>query len=100
MPARGVSMWPRASGAATQNVQHESLDGLRYEMLRNLSLKPGLYSQLLPTTYLQSITRKAMKKHSPEILTGIGIAGMITTTVMAVKATPKALILLEEKKDD
>lgn len=39
-----------------------------------------------------------MKKHSPEILTGIGIAGMITTTVMAVRATPKALILIEEKK--
>lgn len=44
--------------------------------------------------------RTAMKKHSPEILTGIGIAGMITTTVMAVKATPKALILIEEKKDE
>lgn len=40
----------------------------------------------------------AMKKHSPEILTGIGIVGMITTTVMAVKATPKALVLIEEKK--
>lgn len=39
-------------------------------------------------------------KHSPEILTGIGIAGMITTTVMAVKATPKALMLIEEKKDE
>lgn len=37
-------------------------------------------------------------KHSPEILTGIGIAGMITTTVMAVRATPKALILIEEEK--
>ena len=35
-------------------------------------------------------------KHSPEILTGIGIAGMVTTTVLAVKATPKALILLED----
>ena len=44
--------------------------------------------------------RTAMKKHSPEILTGIGIAGMITTTVMAVKATPKALILLENKQDE
>lgn len=44
--------------------------------------------------------RTAMKKHSPEILTGIGITGMITTTVMAVRATPKALILIEEKKDD
>lgn len=42
----------------------------------------------------------AMKKHSPEILTGIGIAGMITTTVMAVRATPKALILIEDKKDE
>lgn len=44
--------------------------------------------------------RTAMKKHSPEILTGIGIAGMVTTTVMAVKATPKALILIEDKKDE
>lgn len=42
--------------------------------------------------------RTAVKKHSPEILTGIGIAGMITTTVMAVRATPKALILIEEKE--
>lgn len=38
------------------------------------------------------------KKHSPEILTGIGIAGMITTTVMSVKATPKALQIIEEEK--
>ena len=38
------------------------------------------------------------KKHSPEILTGIGIAGMVTTTVLAVKATPKALRLIEEEK--
>lgn len=36
-------------------------------------------------------------KHSPEILTGIGIAGMVTTTILAVKATPKALKLLEEE---
>lgn len=35
-------------------------------------------------------------KHSPEILTGIGIGGMITTTVLAVKATPKALDLLND----
>lgn len=44
--------------------------------------------------------RTAMKKHSPEILTGIGIAGMITTTVMAVRATPKALILIAEKESE
>ena len=37
-------------------------------------------------------------KHSPEILTGIGIAGMITTTVLAVKATPKALELIDQRK--
>lgn len=41
-----------------------------------------------------------LKKHSPEILTGLGIAGMLTGTVMAVKATPKALRLLEEKKKE
>ena len=41
---------------------------------------------------------KAARKHSPEILTGIGIAGMLSTTVLAVRATPKALMLIEEKK--
>lgn len=44
--------------------------------------------------------RGAITKHSPEILTGIGIAGMITTTIMAVRATPKALILIEERKEE
>lgn len=44
--------------------------------------------------------RVTLAKRSPEILTGIGIAGMITTTVLAVKATPKALILLEEEKKE
>lgn len=41
-----------------------------------------------------------LEKHSPEILIGLGIAGMITTTILAVKATPKALQLIEEKKDE
>lgn len=36
-------------------------------------------------------TQKSMSKHSPEILTGIGVVGMVTTVVLAVKATPKAL---------
>lgn len=40
------------------------------------------------------------KKHSSEILMGIGIAGMIGTTISAVRATPKALMLIEEKKLD
>ncbi len=39
-------------------------------------------------------------KHSPEILTGMGIAGMITTTILAVKATPRALELVNEKHDE
>lgn len=37
-------------------------------------------------------------KHSPEILTGLGIAGMVSSTVLAVRATPKALILIEDEK--
>ena len=41
-----------------------------------------------------------VSNHSPELLTGIGIAGMITTTVLAVKATPKALTLIENKKKE
>lgn len=42
--------------------------------------------------------RTDLIKHSPEILTGLGIAGMITATVLAVKATPKAEMLIEKKK--
>lgn len=38
-----------------------------------------------------------MVKHGPEILTGIGIAGMVTSTIFAVRATPKAIQLLEEE---
>lgn len=41
-------------------------------------------------------TRFVLSKHSPEILTGLGIAGMITTTVLAVKATPKALRCIDD----
>lgn len=44
--------------------------------------------------------KTAMNHHSPEILTGLGIAGMVTTVVMAVKATPKALESIEEKKKE
>lgn len=44
--------------------------------------------------------RKFASKRSPEILTGIGIAGMITTTILAVRATPKALEMIEEQKEE
>lgn len=40
------------------------------------------------------------KQHSPEILAGVGIAGMVTTVVMAVRATPKALAIIDEKEID
>lgn len=49
------------------------------------------------TSFLKRM-EATLTKHSPEILTGIGIAGMITTTVLAVKATPKALTLLEDAR--
>lgn len=38
-------------------------------------------------------------KHSPEILIGFGIAGFVSTTVLAVKATPKAMKLIEDEKN-
>ena len=40
--------------------------------------------------------QSSVARHSPEILMGIGIAGMFSTTVLAVKATPKAVRLIEE----
>ena len=41
-----------------------------------------------------------VSKRSPEILTGLGIAGMISTTVLAVQATPKALDLIARAEDE
>lgn len=38
----------------------------------------------------------AISDKSPEILIGFGLAGMLTSTVLAVKATPKALDILEQ----
>lgn len=40
-----------------------------------------------------------MKKHSPEILAIAGVAGMITSAVMACKATTKLSGVLEEQKE-
>lgn len=41
-----------------------------------------------------------LSKHSPEILTGLGVAGMITGTILAVTATPKAIELIKKKKEE
>ena len=45
-------------------------------------------------------TRGYIYKHSPEILTAIGITGMVTSTVLAVKATPEAISLIESKEKE
>lgn len=37
-------------------------------------------------------------KNSPAILTGLGVAGMVTTVVLAVKATPRVNEILEKKE--
>ena len=42
--------------------------------------------------------KNAVSDKSPEILIGLGLAGMLTSTVLAVKATPKALDILEQVK--
>ena len=42
--------------------------------------------------------QKTMRKHSPAILTGIGIAGMAAAAVMAVRATPKALRMVDDRE--
>ena len=45
-------------------------------------------------------TQIFLKKHSSTILTIVGAVGVVATSVMAVKATPKALALLEEAKEE
>lgn len=54
----------------------------------------------LNVSELFNTVRKGIVKHSPEILTAIGIAGTVTTTVLAVKATPKAMKLVEEAENE
>lgn len=44
--------------------------------------------------------KNTLVKYSPEILTGVGIAGMISSTVLAVRVTPKALELLDDAKNE
>lgn len=43
---------------------------------------------------------KGAKQHSPEILIGLGITGAASSVIFAVKATPKAMILLDQKKQE
>ena len=56
-------------------------------------------SKLNLTATAKSI-KGVLERHAPEILTGIGVAGMVTTTILAVKATPKACLLINDRKDE
>ena len=38
-------------------------------------------------------------RRSPEILLGVGLAGLITAPIMAIKATPKVMDILEKEKE-
>lgn len=51
------------------------------------------------TKFARSV-QTSLSRRSPEILMGLGITGMVTTTVLAVRATPKALVLMEDRKDE
>lgn len=44
-------------------------------------------------------TKKKLSDNAPEIMIGFGLAGMLTSTIMAVKATPKAMAIIEEEED-
>ena len=47
--------------------------------------------------FIKSIPAKAVE-HGPEILAGLGVGLAITSTALAVKATPEALRLIEQAK--
>ena len=49
---------------------------------------------------LLSSSKLFLKRNSSTILTCIGAAGVIATSVLAVKATPKAMALLEQSEEE
>lgn len=49
---------------------------------------------------LLTYSKKYVKRNAASILTSIGGVGVVATTVLAVKATPKALLLLDEAKKE
>lgn len=46
------------------------------------------------------VAKFEIKAHSPEILIGVGIAGMVASTVLACRATLKADDILEQRKEN
>ena len=49
---------------------------------------------------LAKSTKTFLSRNTPLILSCIGGVGVVLTTVMAVKATPKAILLLGEAKEE
>ncbi len=49
---------------------------------------------------MREVVVKKVSEKSPEILVGIGLAGMLTSTILAAKATPTALDILEQHEDE
>ena len=57
----------------------------------------------MSTSKMAAFMHKAktvLNTYYPEILTGIGITGMIKSTILAVRATPTALRLIEASKQE
>lgn len=57
--------------------------------MKNINWKKILYK-----------TEVGLKKHSPAILSGIAVIGVVASTVTAVQATPKAIALLENMESE
>lgn len=49
---------------------------------------------------MKNKSKQYLKNYSPTILTGMAVIGFITTTVMAIKATPKAIDILKKCEDE
>lgn len=54
----------------------------------------------LNVSALSKNARSFLKKHGPEICTGLGIAFMVGSGVLAAVATPKVIRLIKEKKEE
>lgn len=53
-----------------------------------------------PNVKINNNLKRTLVNKTPEILTMVGTVGMIAGTILAVKATPKALKLIEKKEDE
>lgn len=51
------------------------------------------------SNFIFGLTRK-VTDHAPELLTATAVVGLISAGVLAVTATPKALLLMEDAKED